>query len=255
MSDLIKPWWFTMSIHRLHNHLTTKLKLPAPMVEQITAQVQEVKNKKRASKIKNTIVFSAWGELLEPLRVELQNLRTTKNQIKKTEPFNQQRWDAVCAYYDSVFDVLERLKKVQNAGDHTPQQFVNFLRNELKRQVFADGTHWTDFVKLSEKQRIQEMYSALPPPARGRTKIPFERVLPAKLSKVARAKVFSQLARAQAQAEQEYEVVTDPLERERLSRLLDSMYEAQYRLDQYKHNAIYPTRWEHLLVGKIDDKK
>lgn len=254
MSYPIKPWWRTMSNHRLHNHLTLKLKLPADMVTQITAQVREMRQTKRASKIKSTVVFTAWDVLLEPVRVELQNLRTTKNHIKKKTPFDQKRWDVVCAYYDSVFDLLERLKKVQKAGDHTPPQFVNFLRNELKRPVYADGTHWTDFVKQSEKMRIQEMYNALPPPARGRTKRPFERILPAKLSREGRARLVTQLVKAQQQAEQEYEVTTDPAEKKRLNDLLQDIHKASYVMDQYKHNAIYPTRWEHLLIGQVESK-
>ena len=245
MDESIKSWWLDISEARLRNLLTEK-KLPPLFVGQLVARVQEMKAERRKARIKATTVANSWDALLEAARAERQTVYVRKTQTKKRAPTDQRKWDALCAYETAITGVIERLEKVRRSSEHTPKQFVAFLKEETGRIIPNGGEHWTDFVKARDKQRITLMFDALPQPTRGKRKTPFERRMTKPQHKAQSFALAAELVNSIASAEREYEVTTDPEVKDKLDRQLDDMYRAQHVLDS-NPPAVLPRTWHGLI--------
>jgi hypothetical protein len=246
MDDDIKSWWLNASEARVRNSLVAQ-KLPPLVVAQTVARVLELKKQRRKERIKSTVTAKSWEAVLESARAERQTLLVSKSQLKKIEPLDQRRWDALCAYEAVIAVVIDRLRKVQRSSEHTPKSFIAFLKGETGRVIPNDGAHWIDYVKASDKQRITLMFDALPPPARGKRKQPFERRITKAAHKAQRLALIERLNTDIASAEREYEVTQDPEAHDKLNRQLDDMYRAQHVLDKTKPTAPLPATWHGLL--------
>lgn len=232
----MKPYWLSMSIKRLHNHLTNVLKYPAPMVADIVAQAQQIKESKRREGIKGTVAHRLWDEVLAPLRFELGNVRTLKVSTRKKEGTACARYAALVAYEDTLADLVLRLKRVQKEGQFTPAQFAKHLYASGKRNIPNAGAHWTDWVSQREHIKITELFVALPPPPRGKRKEPFERRMPPALRAKRRAVLVTQMH----EAEQEATIAND-------QHMLGLLQRAQFELDNLPPKAEVPGFWKDLL--------
>jgi hypothetical protein len=244
MDETIKAWWLTLSPHRLHNHLTLKLKLPAPMVAEITAQVNAIKESRRASKIKNSVVFKSWADIIDTARREVQTIRTLKHHIKKSTTPDPQRWDALCNYETVVAGIVEKLHGVQKDGTYTPTAFVRYLQTEGKRVPLHQGKHWTDYVKPADRDRIEEMFAALPHRTRGKTKEPFERTIPKHINVKHRIAMFKHLDDEIINAQQALDMARDDRDKEAIRKNIMDMEKAKFKLDQMPRNQPVPAKWQ-----------
>jgi hypothetical protein len=245
MDESIKSWWLDISEARLRTVLTAK-KMPPVIAGQLVARVQTLKSERRKARIKATTVVNSWEALLAAARAERQTVHVRKTQTKKLTPNDQHKWEALCAYETAITTVIERLVKVRDSSEHTPKQFVAYLKEETGRIIPNGGEHWTDFVKASDKQRITLMFDALPQPSRGKRKTPFERRMTKAMHKAQKFAMNTELINTIASAEREYEVTTDPEAMAKLDRQLDDMYRAQHVLDS-NPPAVLPRTWHGLI--------
>jgi hypothetical protein len=245
MDETIKSWWLDISEARLRKVLVDK-KLPPVFVGQLVARVQELKAERRKARIKATTVLNSWESLIEAARAERQTVYVRKTQTKKRVPTDQRKWDALCAYETAITGVIERLVKVRDSSEHTPKQFVAYLKEETGRIIPNGGEHWSDFVKASDRKQVTLMFDALPQPSRGKRKTPFERRMTKAMHKAQSFALNAELINSIASAEREYEVTTDPEAKDKLDRQLDDMYRAQHILDS-NPPAVLPSTWYGLV--------
>lgn len=269
MNTDIKPSWLRMSMNKLHA-LLRKREYPEPLIRDIIKTVVAERNTVRAKRIKNAVAYKLWDELLTPARTELGILRVMKYTLSKPVMDNpdialseqdERKLSALQSYSDVVSETVNKLRKVQNAGEHTPHQFINFIRKEKGRVIPNRGEHWSDFVSASDKERIRGLFANMPDPVRGRRKVPFER----KIAPVAYERAYSALvARINDETlrtEQELGMVEkvaleqrrNPFELEELEAHLRKLQEAQVLLDLHKKNTPLPATW-HGLLGEEPDK-
>lgn len=247
MDTAIKPYWLTMPDHRLRTHLYDRLKFPPAVAASLIERVGAMREERRAKAIKQTLCAKAWDELLTAPRAELGNIRTMKSQLKRDGGENNPRWHALCAYEAVLAELIGRMKEHQRLDMVTPKQLTAQAREHGKLLPRGDGTHWVDHVPLRIKEKVEALFNALPPPQRGKTKVPFERTLPVKQYKEARIKLIKELNLAQELAEQEMDMARVPEEVERVTKLLDDITRAQFILDQHKRNTPLPPTWRGLL--------
>lgn len=240
-----------MSEGRLRTHLTYKLKYPPEIVADLVQAVGRIKEENRRRKIKQSTGRNLWDEYLEAPRYELGVVRVMKSQLKKANGVDTVKWRALCAYEDSLMEVLERIKRTAKELNATPASLPTRMHNEGYSLPRRNGEHWTDYVKQSEIRRVTELFNSLPPAVRGKSKTPYARTLPPKAYKDKRAAIVKRLTHEIEGAERERSIFGEngnPDEIARLDALLDRMYEAQYLLDQHKRNTPLPATW-HALVG------
>lgn len=244
---VIRKTWYKMSAKALHKHLTDTLKWPLDLAANISKQVWEEKQAARKAKVKEGHVYNAWQVLLASARAELSSVRVLKSQIKSVGVENPKKWTALCEYENCITSTIEKLKKVQDAGEHTPMQFAEFLRTTVGRPIPNDGTFWVDYIKPADRRRIETLFDGLPPPMRGKKKVPFERRIPTALHRVQRDALFKQLEKAEAGVHMELDMQPDSFITGELEDKLQKIYRAKYVLDQKPRNAPLPTKWQSLL--------
>jgi len=247
MEQTLKTWWLKMSEARLRNHLTLKLKYPGEIVERIVQQVLREREDQRKRSIRKTVGFKAWQEMLAPARAELATVRVLKSQLKRGAAEDDVRWDTLCQYEDCISALIEKLKKVQAAGEHNPTQFVAFLKTSVSRHIPNNGTFWVDFVPLKQRQHISTLFDKLPPPARGKKKVPFERRLPRAMHNAQRNSLYAQLEKVQQSTEVERGIAQNSFDIEHLDAMLLKIHNAKYNLDQTPRNKPLPATWHGLL--------
>jgi hypothetical protein len=245
MENTLKARWLRMSAARLRDHLTSKLKYPPEIVDNVMQQVYEQREAQRKVSIRKTAQFNAWKDLIAPARKELVNVRVLKAQLKKAP--DDVRWDALCRYENCIAALIDKLKKVQYAGEHAPAQFVAFLGKELGRHIPNNGTFWVDFVPIKERRQIAALFDSLPPPARGKKKVTFERRLPRAMHNAQRKALFDQLENAQQAAEVERSLVTNSFDIDRLDAQLVNIHAAKNLLDKMPRHTPLPAKWQTLL--------
>lgn len=247
MTDTLKSWWLTMSEARLQNHLTNKMKYPPALVGEIMETARTIREDRRKQKIKATVTFNLWDKLLAPARAELTSVRTIKSQIKKSDKPADAKWDALCQYEAVIATTIDKIKKIQKFGEYTPAQFIAHLKREGKNGIPNNGEHWTDWVSMRRRQEIVTLFLGLPPPSRGRTMVPFQRRVSKAQYMDAKAALIRRLGEELSNAEQEYELTTDPGEQARLNDLIQKMQHANYLIDNLKPGTPLPATWHGLL--------
>lgn len=248
MDYTIKNWWLEVSEARLRSRLFKQNKGMNPaFIADIVAEVQRMKAERRKERIKSTVIAKSWKPLLDGARAERQTIAVLKSQLKQRPDFDQQRWDVLCAYETVISAVIERLRKVQQSAEHTPKSFIAFIKEETGRVIPNNGEHWSDYVKASDRQRINTLFDGLTPTTRGKRKTPFERRITRTAHKNQRFALVERLNGEIASAEREYEVTQDPETHAKLNRQLDAMYRAQHILDNLPATAPLPATWHGLL--------
>jgi hypothetical protein len=249
VNDILKPYWLTMHESRLLSHLR-HLRYPDPHVRAIIAAYRDHKAARRAKRIKQTMVYQLWDHILQAARSELGVVRTMKSQLRR-DNFPTAGVEAklrALEVYDAVIaETIAKLRKVQKADEMTPSQFVEHLRKEGKRPIPNNGTHWTDYVKASDRRKIEVMFDSLPHTGRGKRKVPFERRISSEESDKQRGKLVRTLVNEQEAAEREYAVSQNSFDREELEDRIAKMREAQYILDMLPSNIPLPATWHGLL--------
>jgi hypothetical protein len=244
----VRKWWLEVSEATLRTRLFKQFKSMNPtLIANIVAHVQELKAERRKERIKSTVTAKSWEPLLEGARAERQTLFVMKAQLKKKEPFDQRKWDVLCAYETVITTVIEKLAALQKSGDATPTSFVATLKKERGVAIPNEGTHWSDYVKASDRQRIVALFDSLPPPARGKAKTPFERRMTKAAHKAQRLALVERLNGEIDSAEREYLVTRDPEAQHLLNKRMDEMYRAQHLLDKIKPTMPLPATWHGLI--------
>lgn len=246
MGSTLKKRWLRMSAVRLRDHLSHKLKYPPEIVDSLMQQVYELREAQRKVSIRKTMQFNAWKELLAPARTELVTVRVLKAQLKKA-PDDNARWNALCQYESCIATLIDKLRKVQYAGEHTPSQFAALLAKTLGRHIPNNGTFWVDFVPIKQRQQIALLFDSLPPPARGKKKVPFERRLPRAMHNAQRKALFDQLENAQQAAEVERGLAKNSFDIDRLDAQLLDIHAAKHRLEKTPKHTPLPAKWQTLL--------
>lgn len=248
MQNDIKPAWLDMSLRALASHLADE-RYPTPIIKGIISKVKVLKSERRAERIKATVLYKLWDEVLQPARTELAVVRTMKSQLKSNPSVNTQaRADALWAYDAVISGVIDELREFQRREQLTPDKAAQRLRKAGVMRPDHTGTHWTHYVSAEDTQRIKVLFDRMPPPRRGKKKEPF----PYRISPTAharqRAVLVGSLARAQTNAEQEYSMATNSFDRDRLERVLADINEAQYKLDAIPDTMPVPSSWQKLLT-------
>lgn len=249
MYQFIKPYWLNMTASKLIAHLK-RGRYPNEFIRNAVNELQDIKNTKRKSRIRDTVSNKLWSLLLQPARSELGIVRTMKASIKR-EPKQTEalanKEIALQAYEDVLVRLIDRLSRVQKAGEHTPQQLVHALRKAGKQDIPNDGVHWTDYVSVKDKERIRLLFDRLPTPTRGRKKSPFERRISPEEHNIKRSALIKTLTQEIEGAERELEVAANSFDKERLEKRIEAMQHAQFILDNTPMNAPLPATWHGLV--------
>jgi hypothetical protein len=160
--------YLKLSANELHNRLTERKMHPSE-VERIKAEVADLKETLRVSKITRTQRKAEWDKVLQPLRYEINNAKVgMKYGGEKVSP---ERVLAFSEYIRVMEKLLAMLDAPFKALDHTPIQIAR------DKGLPNDGEHWTDWIPARVKDKISLLFDAVPITPRGKRKTPFQRTM------------------------------------------------------------------------------
>ena len=160
--------YIKLSANDLHNRLTERKMHPAE-IERIKAEVADLKESLRVTRITRTQRKAEWDKVLQPLRYEINNARVgMKYGGEKVSP---ERALAFSEYIRVMEKLLAMLDAPSKALDHTPIQIAR------DKGLPNDGEHWTDWIPARVKDKIALLFDAVPITPRGKRKTPFQRTM------------------------------------------------------------------------------
>jgi hypothetical protein len=186
----------------------------------------------RALKIQRTTHKKLWSALTAPLKRELANARVGL-QYRPAHP-TPERDEAFAAYVACMEKLLANLLRQQQMQGREKEP-------KTPAQLAADknypnyGSHWVDWVPLHIKDPIAHAFMQIPAQSKAKRKVPFQRIVPTKQNRIARARLQGQINRALAAADER----GDDEARLELMR-------AQNKLDARGETDAIPTSWRHL---------
>jgi hypothetical protein len=160
--------YLKLSANELHNRLTERKMHPSE-VERIKAEVADLKETLRVSKITRTQRKAEWDKVLQPLRYEINNAKVgMKYGGEKVSP---ERVLAFSEYIRVMEKLLAMLDAPFKALDHTPIQIAR------DKGLPNDGEHWTDWIPARVKDKVSLLFDVVPITPRGKRKTPFQRTM------------------------------------------------------------------------------
>ena len=160
--------YLKLSANELHNRLTERKMHPAE-VERIKAEVADLKESLRVTRITRTQRKAEWDKVLQPLRYEINNAKVgMKYGGEKVSP---ERALAFSEYIRVMEKLLAMLDAPFKALDHTPIQIAR------DKGLPNDGEHWTDWIPARVKDKVSLLFDAVPITPMGKRKTPFQRTM------------------------------------------------------------------------------
>jgi hypothetical protein len=160
--------YLKLSANEIHNHLTERKLHPAE-IERIKAEVADLKESLRVTRITRTQRKAEWDKVLQPLRYEINNARVGMRYGGEQVP--QERTLAFGEYIRIMEKLIAMLDAPSKALDHTPIQIAR------DKGLPNDGEHWTDWIPARVKDKIALLFDAVPVVPRGKRKTPFQRTM------------------------------------------------------------------------------
>ena len=161
--------YLKLSANDLHNRLTERKLHPAEM-ERIKAEVADLKESLRVTRITRTQRKAEWDKVLQPLRYEINNARVGMRYGGEKSP-QAERTLAFSEYIRIMEKLVAMLDAPSKALDHTPIQIAR------DKGLPNDGEHWTDWIPARVKDKIALLFDAVPITPRGKRKTPFQRTM------------------------------------------------------------------------------
>ena len=226
-----------LSANELHNRLLER-KLHPSEIERIKAEVSDLKESLRVSRITRTQRKAEWDKVLAPLRYEINNARVGMRYGGEQAP--QERTTAFSEYIRIMEKLVAMLDAPYKALDHTPIQIAR------DKGLPNDGEHWTDWIPARVKDKISLLFADVPVVPRGKRKTPFQRtMLPDQFTK-AKTRLFTKTRKEMETLEKQAGIhPTDA----RLNRL-KQMERALKIIDALDKNEAVPATWTKLNLGE-----
>jgi len=160
--------YIKLTPNELHNRLVER-KLHESEIERIKAEVADLKESLRVSRITKTQREAEWLKVLQPLRYEINNAKVgMKYGGEKVSP---ERALAFSEYIRVMEKLLAMLDAPFKALDHTPIQIAR------DKGLPNDGEHWTDWIPARVKDKVTILFNEITITPRGKRKIPFQRTM------------------------------------------------------------------------------
>ena len=237
--------YMKLTANELIEKLNKRKMHPAAMGK-IMQIVEEQKEELRVLRGKNFQFSRMWEELMAPLKYERKVVRALLRY-----PASEERRVALEAYWQVLDKQVGKMTLQQRARDFTPYQIAkaaNFPNN---------GEHWSDWVGISTKMRIKELFNAIPPKLKAKKKLPFERTIPKTLWATLHARLLQRTEKELAHAEHLLKVAKMKGDQKLIDKHTDTMLNIQQALvwvQEAKVGEALPLTWRGYFYNMKKDE-
>jgi hypothetical protein len=200
--------------------------------------------KRKSENARNKQLENMWHVHLAPLKLErkrvVASLAYTNHNKNNADP----RQMALKAYKKVLDELLSRMNREARGVPFNDRPTMTPVEYAKHKNAPNNGEHWTDFVPSHIKQRVLELFSAVPHTPKARRKIPFERVIGVEMHNLRKDRLTVRTEKELQRAKQD--VLIDPDNDAVLARV-QRITKALALIDKLDPNAPVPTTWHGLL--------
>ena len=230
------PALMKLKRRELANHLSKLLDKGTPrlVVNEMRDTVLAQKEKLRRHRIHEAQQNILWGDVLKPLQAERRSVRASLKY--KADDDTDARVQAFDAYTLVLAELHNRITRIKNSGEFTPSTYAT------EKNLPNRGLHWSDFIPVRIKNRIIELFDAVPYTAKARRKIPFERVVTADIHDKRKRRLVNRTTKELLHANQDHALSPTMDTQARV----DKLNAALAAIEQLNDNEPVPATWHGL---------
>lgn len=233
------PSLMKLKKRELQNHLAGLLKKGTPrmVVNTMRDIVLTQKEDLRRQRIHEYQQNNLWGDVIKPLQAERSNVRASLHYKRGQDvpDDDDPRRVAFEAYAVVLAEVHLRITKLKGAW--TPSTYAK------EKNLPNHGLHWTDFVPVHIKLKINALFDAIPHTPKAKRKIPFERIVPEDVHEKRRQRLINRTTKELLHANQDHALCPTQDTHDRVKRLKRALAE----IEKLNPNEPVPTTWHGLL--------
>jgi len=230
--------YLKLSANELHNRLTERKLHPAE-IERIKAEVADLKESLRVSRITKTQRKAEWDKVLQPLRYEINNARVGMRYGGEKSPQDERKL-AFSEYIRIMEKLVAMLDAPYKALDHTPIQIAR------DKGLPNDGEHWTDWIPARVKDKVSLLFDAVPVVPRGKRKTPFQRTMLPHQHETAKVRLLTKTRKEMESLERKAGIQPTDARTAKLAQ----MRRAIKIIDTLDKNEAVPATWTKLSMGE-----
>ena len=228
--------YLKLSANEIHNRLTERKLHPAE-IERIKAEVADLKESLRVTRITRTQRKAEWDKVLQPLRYEINNARVGMRYGGEKSP---QRVVAFSEYIRIMEKLVAMLDAPAKALDSTPIQIAR------DKGLPNDGEHWTDWIPARVKDKVSLLFDAVPVVPRGKRKTPFQRTMLPHQHETAKVRLLTKTRKEMESLERKAGIQPTDARTAKLAQ----MRKALKIIDTLDKNEAVPATWTKLSMGE-----
>ena len=243
------------------------LQYTSARIDEIVENTRKERALLKGKRLKQARAVALWRYLRTPLKQEMETTRSSleyiiRKQLRADEldDIDTTRKDA----YEAYMAVMKKLLNdfdlfiATNPGD-TPLQVLRREQAEGKCKYVSQGEHWTDWVPEKVKDRVIELFDAVPYRKQAKTKAPFQRTVPKASARSRRRQLEEAMAKEYETLKATYDMYhivegMSPTRREEIETMqrgleekMDNLVQAQRILHRRRDNTALPQTWHGLL--------
>lgn len=229
--------YLKLSANDIHNRLTERKLHPAE-IERIKAEVADLKESLRVTRITRTQRKAEWDKVLQPLRYEINNARVGMRYGGEKSP-QAERTLAFSEYIRIMEKLVAMLDAPSKALDHTPIQIAR------DKGLPNDGEHWTDWIPARVKDKITLLFNEVPVVPRGKRKTPFQRTMLPHQHETAKVRLLTKTRKEMESIERQATIKPTDARTAKLAQ----MRRAIKIIEALDKNEAVPATWTKLNLG------
>ena len=200
--------------------------------------------KRKSENARRKQLGNMWHVHLEPLKLERKRVVASLAYPNHNKNNADPRQMALKAYKTVLDELLRRMKRESRGVPFDDRPTMTPVEYAKLKNAPNNGEHWTDFVPSHIKQRIVELFNAVPHTPKARRKIPFERIIGVEMHNLRKERLIRRTEKELQRAKQD--VLLNP-ENDAVLERVQRIEDALERIDKLEPNEPVPTTWHGLL--------
>ena len=219
-------------------------KQPELVIEVMWREGLDFLAKRKSDNARRKQLENMWHIHLEPLKLErkrvVASLAYTNHNKNNADP----RQMALKAYKKVLDELLRRMSREARGVPFDDRPTMSPVEYAKHKNAPNNGEHWTDFVPSHIKQRVLELFNAVPHTPKARRKIPFERIIGVEMHNIRKDRLIRRTEKDLRRARQDALINPD---NEETHALVKRITDALAYIDRLEPNEPVPTTWHGLL--------
>lgn len=220
-------------------------KQPELVVEALWRDGLDFIAKRKSENARRKQLENMWHVHLEPLKLERKRVVASLAYDNHNKNNADPRQMALKAYKKVLDELLSRMNREARGVPFDDRPTMSPVEYAKHKNAPNNGEHWTDFVPSHIKQRVMEMFNAVPHTPKARRKIPFERVIGVEMHNIRKDRLIRRTEKDLRRARQD--VLLNP-ENDAVLERVQRIEAAMESIDKLESHEPVPTTWHGLHI-------